>query len=147
MNDAHRHADGDTFVARSPSPLVQRSAVVVCVVNGVAAAALVVWLVATQPSGLTGQAFLDHPWLGHWLKVALLLALLLPGSTLMLWRACPVQLLPRSHWPRGDATPPSKRVRRGAPPHARLALAALAVHGACLVALPLLAFLASGEMG
>jgi len=137
----------DTFAVRSPSPLVQRIAVGVCVVNGLAAAILVAWLVATQPSGLTGQAFLDHPWLQHWLKIALLLAFLLPGSTLMLWRACPAHPLPRSEWPRGDATAPSKRVRRGSPPHARLALAFLAVHGACLVALPLLAFVASGEMG
>ncbi len=147
MSDSRRQEIDDTFVVRSPSRLVQRIAVGVCVVNGVAAALLVAWLVATQPSGLTGQAFLDHPWLQHWLKIALLIAFLLPGSTLMLWRACPAHPLPRAHWPRGDATPPSKRVRRGSPPYARLALAFLAVHGACLVALPLLAFVASGELG
>jgi hypothetical protein len=137
----------DDVVVRSPSPLVQRIGVGVCVVNGLVAAGLVTWLVVTLPSGLSGQAFLDDPWLARWLKIALLLATLLPGSTLMLWRACPVQALPRAQWPRGDATPPSRRVRRGAPPHARLALSLLAVHCACLVALPLLAFVASGEAG
>jgi hypothetical protein len=135
----------EDFVARSPSMLVQRIGVGVCVVNGLVAAGLVTWLLLTVPSGLTGQAFVDDPWLARWLKVALLLAALLPGSTLMLWRACPVQALPRAQWPRGDDTPPSRRVRRGAPPYARLALSLLAVHCACLVALPLLAFVASGE--
>jgi len=138
--------DTDEAPVRQPSPLVQRLGPIVCVVNGLIALALFGWLVATQPEGLSGEAFFEHPWLGRWLRAALFAAVTLPGSTLFLWRACPVVPLPRRTWPRGDDTPPSQRVRRISPPHARLALAGLALHGACLVALPALAFVASGEL-
>lgn len=116
----------------------------ICIVNAAIAVALVTVLASTIPTLPEGQPLTEHPWLATWMRATAVLALLMPASTLMLWRACPVQPLPESQWPRGSATPLRQRVLRGAPRGAKLALVGLVVHGLGLLSTIALALVAAG---
>lgn len=118
----------------------------ICLVNGAIAVALVAFLASSIPTLAEGQPLTDHPWLATWMRATAVLAMLLPASTVMLWRACPVQHLPESQWKKGAATPLRDRVRRGAPRGAKLALLGLVVHGIGLLSTIVLAVIAAGAL-
>ncbi|QDU85671.1 hypothetical protein Pla163_28040 [Planctomycetes bacterium Pla163] len=118
----------------------------VCLVNGAVALVLVAVLVASMPELAADQNITEHPWLGTWMRATAVLALLMPGSTLMLWRSCPVVPLPKDAWPKGDATPLRQRVKRGAPRGAKLALLGLVVHGLGMLALLVVVLVAAGGL-
>lgn len=118
----------------------------ICIVNGVIALALVSTLVASMPELADDEALFEHPWLSQWMRATAVVALLLPASTLMLWRSCPVMPLPPSKWPKGDATPLRQRVKRGAPKGAKLALLGMIVHALGLLATIVVAVAAAGGL-
>ena len=119
----------------------------ICVVNGAIALVLVVILASSSPQLAEDQTIVEHPWLGQWMRATAVIALLLPASTLMLWRSCPVMPLPRSKWPKGDDTPLRLRVKRGAPKGAKLALLGLVVHALGLLATLVVVVVAAGGLG
>jgi len=119
----------------------------ICLVNGVIALVLVAVLASGIPELVEGQSIVEHPWLGQWMRATAVIALLLPASTLMLWRSCPVTPLPESQWPKGDRTPLRHRVRRGAPKGAKLALLGLVVHALGLLSTLAVAIVAADGLG
>ncbi|MEZ5980286.1 MAG: hypothetical protein R3F34_19020 [Planctomycetota bacterium] len=110
----------------------------VCVANAVIAIVLLVWLLATWPAVEEAREIERSPWIDAWLRAAATTAVLLPASTLFLWRSCPLVPLPKELWPKGDATAPKHRFRRFAPRGAKIALSAMVVHALVLVTLPIL---------
>lgn len=119
----------------------------ICVVNGVISLVLVGVLASSIPELAEDQTIVEHPWLAEWMRATAVIALLLPASTLMLWRSCPVMPLPESQWPKGDKTPLRHRVKRGAPKGAKLALLGLVVHALGLLATLVVVVVAAGGLG